>query len=37
MGDAVQQGSQNAAEAAKQSPADISEATNEVEPDITNK
>ena len=33
-GDAVQQGTQNAVEALKQAPAEISEASNKVEKDI---
>lgn len=34
VGDGVQQGAQNAAEAVKELPADISEASNKVEKDI---
>jgi len=35
-GDTVQTGAQNAAEAAKQAPADISKALNKIEDDIRN-
>jgi predicted small secreted protein len=35
-GDAVQQGTQNAVEALKQAPAEISKASNKVEADIKN-